>query len=62
MRGTASEHFGVTSDEQVARLVRLGVVPVPQGRFISELGDGIIRALGPELVGGVPEYDSGALA
>ncbi|MEV0083241.1 amidohydrolase [Saccharopolyspora sp. NPDC050642] len=42
------EHFGVTSDEQVARLVRLGVVPVPQGRFISELGDGIIRALGPE--------------
>ncbi|MBQ0826189.1 amidohydrolase [Streptomyces tagetis] len=42
------EHFGVASDEQVARLVRLGVVPVPQGAFVSELGDGMLRALGPE--------------
>ncbi|WP_234425867.1 amidohydrolase [Streptomyces kebangsaanensis] len=42
------EHFGVTSGEQVARLVRLGVIPVPQGAFISELGDGMLRVLGPE--------------
>lgn len=41
------EHFGVADDEQVARLVRLGVIPVPQGAFISELGDGMARALGP---------------
>lgn len=42
------EHFGVSSDAQVQRLVRLGVVPVPQGAFISELGDGMARAMGPE--------------
>lgn len=40
------EHFGVTSDEQVARAARLGVVPVPQGRFVNELGDGMAKALG----------------
>ncbi|MDO5367983.1 amidohydrolase [Kocuria sp.] len=40
------EHFGVASDEQVARCARLGVVPVPQGRFVNELGDGMARALG----------------
>ena len=42
------EHFAVVSDKQVERLVRLGVIPVPQGRFISEIGDGMIRALGHE--------------
>lgn len=42
------EHFGVASDEQVARAARLGVVPVPQGRFVNELGDGMARALGEE--------------
>jgi hypothetical protein len=26
----------------------MGVVPVPQGRFISEIGDGILTAMGPE--------------
>lgn len=40
------EHFGVASDEQVARSARLGVVPVPQGRFVNELGDGVAKALG----------------
>lgn len=40
------EHFGVASDEQVARAARLGVVPVPQGRFVNELGDGVARAMG----------------
>lgn len=42
------EHFAVASDEQVRRLVRNGVIPVPQGRFVSEIGDGMITALGPE--------------
>ncbi|RKT83222.1 hypothetical protein SAMN05421805_105299 [Saccharopolyspora antimicrobica] len=42
------EHCGVTSDAQIAEIARLGVVPVPQGRFVDELGDGIIAALGEE--------------
>lgn len=42
------EHFGVASPEQVARTARLGVVPVPQGRFVNEIGDGMATALGPE--------------
>ncbi len=28
------------------RIVELGVIPVPQGRFISEIGDGMLRAIG----------------
>ncbi len=42
------EHFGVSSPEQVLRAAELGVVPVPQGRFVGEIGDGMLRALGPE--------------
>ncbi|KAB8187114.1 amidohydrolase [Microbispora catharanthi] len=42
------EHCAVTGDAQVARIARLGVIPVPQGRFVSELGDGMLAALGPE--------------
>ena len=42
------EHCAVTSDAQLARIARLGLVPVPQGRFLSELGDGLLAALGPE--------------
>ena len=42
------EHVGVASDEQVARIVAAGLVPVPQGRFLSALGDGILAALGAE--------------
>ncbi len=42
------EHCAVTSDAQVARVAELGVIPVPQGRFVSELGDGMLAALGPE--------------
>jgi hypothetical protein len=40
------EHCGVTTDESLERIRRLGVVPVPQGRFIGELGDGMLAALG----------------
>ena len=43
------EHFGVSRPDQVARCARLGVVPVPQGRFVGEIGDGMLRALGPQL-------------
>lgn len=42
------EHFSVATDEQIRRAASLGLVPVPQGRFISELGDGVARAMGAE--------------
>jgi predicted amidohydrolase YtcJ len=42
------EHCGVCRPADVARLAALGVVPVPQGPFISEIGDGMLAALGPE--------------
>jgi predicted amidohydrolase YtcJ len=42
------EHCGVTRPEDVRRLAALGVIPVPQGRFVSEIGDGMLDALGPE--------------
>ncbi|GAA4836395.1 amidohydrolase [Saccharopolyspora rosea] len=41
------EHAAVASDEQVARIAALGLIPVPQGRFLSEIGDGLLAALGP---------------
>jgi predicted amidohydrolase YtcJ len=44
------EHVGVASDAQVARIVAGGLIPVPQGRFISTLGDGFVAALGAERV------------
>lgn len=44
------EHFGVSRPDQVARAAALGVVPVPQGRFVNEIGDGMLRALGPDRV------------
>lgn len=40
------EHCGVASAAAVERIARLGVIPVPQGRFIGELGDGMRAALG----------------
>ena len=42
------EHVNVAGDAQIRRLASLGLIPVPQGRFINELGDGAARALGPE--------------
>jgi predicted amidohydrolase YtcJ len=44
------EHFGVARPDQVVRAAALGVIPVPQGRFVNEIGDGMIRALGPDRV------------
>ncbi len=42
------EHCGVTRPQDVTRIARLGVVPVPQGRFVNEIGDGMRAALGEE--------------
>lgn len=45
------EHASVASDAQIARMASLGLIPVPQGRFIHELGDGVIAAMGEERSG-----------
>jgi predicted amidohydrolase YtcJ len=42
------EHFALSSPGQVSRVAQLGVVPVPQGRFATELGDGMLAALGED--------------
>jgi predicted amidohydrolase YtcJ len=40
------EHFAVVGPKQLARAAALGVIAVPQGRFASELGDGMLAAVG----------------
>lgn len=42
------EHCGVTTDQSLHRIGALGIVPVPQGRFVGEIGDGMAAALGEE--------------
>jgi predicted amidohydrolase YtcJ len=42
------EHCGITHDDQIPRIAALGVIPVPQGRFLSELGDAYLPGLGDE--------------
>jgi predicted amidohydrolase YtcJ len=42
------EHCAVLPEHDIARVAELGLIPVPQGRFISEIGDGMAAALGPE--------------
>jgi predicted amidohydrolase YtcJ len=42
------EHFAVSRPEHVGRAAQLGVIPVPQGRFATELGDGMLAAVGPQ--------------
>ncbi|HEY2238729.1 MAG TPA: amidohydrolase family protein, partial [Streptosporangiaceae bacterium] len=42
------EHFAIVRPDQVARAAELGVVPVPQGHFATELGDGFLAAIGPD--------------
>lgn len=42
------EHCGVLPPEDLARVTGLGLIPVPQGRFVNEIGDGMRAALGPE--------------
>jgi predicted amidohydrolase YtcJ len=42
------EHFAAARPDQVLRAAGLGVLAVGQGRFASELGDGMLAAVGPE--------------
>ena len=42
------EHVCMASDEQLSRMQELGLIPVPQGRFVHELGDGAREAVGQE--------------
>jgi predicted amidohydrolase YtcJ len=42
------EHCGLASDAAVNEMAALGVIPVPQGRFVGEIGDGMATALGPD--------------
>jgi predicted amidohydrolase YtcJ len=41
------EHFAAARPDQVARTAALGVIPVGQGRFATELGDGMLASVGP---------------
>ncbi len=43
------EHFALASDAQIARAAALGLVAVPQGRFISDFGDAMAAAVDPDL-------------
>jgi predicted amidohydrolase YtcJ len=45
------EHCGMCGADDVARIARLGVIPVPQARFISEIGDGMLDAIGQDRAG-----------
>ena len=42
------EHFAAARPDQVRRAAQLGVIPVGQGRFATELGDGMLAAVGVE--------------
>jgi predicted amidohydrolase YtcJ len=44
------EHAAVASDAQIARMAALGVTPVPQARFLYEIGDSMATAVGPARV------------
>ncbi|MEO6200546.1 MAG: amidohydrolase [Cryobacterium sp.] len=41
------EHAGIVRPEQVARFRDLGITPVPQARFLLEVGDTMAEAVGP---------------
>ncbi|MCE1179918.1 MAG: amidohydrolase [Micrococcales bacterium] len=42
------EHAGVISDAQITRMAALGVTPTPQIRFLHDIGDSMLAAIGPE--------------
>jgi predicted amidohydrolase YtcJ len=42
------EHFAASRPDQVIRASERRVVAVPQGRFATELGDGMMAAVGPD--------------
>jgi predicted amidohydrolase YtcJ len=52
------EHAALTTPDQVARMAELGVTPVPQARFIHEIGDTMVTAVGPERADGLYRHAS----
>ena len=42
------EHFAAARPDQVARAAALGVIPVGQGRFATEIGDGMLASVGAD--------------
>jgi len=52
------EHAAVTSAEQIKRMADLGVTPVPQARFLAEIGDTMAAALGPDRAEGLYRHAS----
>lgn len=42
------EHFAAARPDQVARVAALGVIPVGQGRFATEIGDGMLASVGQD--------------
>ena len=42
------EHFAAARPDQVARAAKLGVIAVGQARFVTELGDGMLAAVGQD--------------
>ncbi len=42
------EHAGLVRPDQLARFAELGVVPVPQPRFLHAIGDTMAAAVGPQ--------------
>ena len=45
------EHCGLPTDDQIERMARLGVVPVPQPGHHEAYGDGVMRSVGADLGG-----------
>ena len=52
------EHAAVTTPAQIARMAELGVTPVPQARFLYEIGDTMAEAVGPGRADGLYRHAS----
>jgi predicted amidohydrolase YtcJ len=52
------EHAAVTTPAQIARMAQLGVTPVPQARFLYEIGDTMAAAIGPSRADGLYRHGS----
>ena len=40
------EHCGISRPDQLDRVAALGLIPSPQGTFVTETGDGLLAAVG----------------
>jgi predicted amidohydrolase YtcJ len=52
------EHAAVTTPAQIARMAELGFTPVPQPRFLHEIGDTMAAAIGPGRADGLYRHAS----